>query len=549
MRRGAALLVVLAVATGLRVTHVRWMAEQPIADFQFGWGESDMATHWQWAGRIAAGDLLTRDAYHPYSPWMQEIAPLETWVRWHGPGVFNKAPLYPYLLAGMRVLVPESYWTIGLCHVAIGVLNSALVFLLAARYLDGTTALVAGLMTAAYGPTLLYESLLLRDPLAVTVSLVLLLALARCAGPAPGRWFVAGLAFALALLGRELVGPFAALVGLWIWQRFRDRREAMWRAAAAFALGAAVGLVPLLARNLAVGAPPLALSAIGVEGIVYGHAIDTAPAELNVPDSTGEILRAADGRLWPTIRGTLATYGGDWTRLARNEVLRAAAIFSALEGADNANWYFFAARSPLLGWALRWEIVLALGLVGVVLSRRRVRGDDRIVLYYLALSLAALQFVPVIGRYRLVPAALLCVYGAVTIVAVGRALGTRDWRGAVVPALASAALVVVATRFLLPAGAKERCRPSEYLIEAQVAIGRQDADGVFGAVRACLDCAAVHADAPALLPGFQAFARDFVVLGRQMGRAPEAAGVVERLARAYPADPVLPGLLAQARAD
>jgi hypothetical protein len=100
MSRWAALLLVAGVALGVRIVHFRWMAAQPITTFQFAWPDGDMADHWQWAGRIVAGDWLSRDVPAPYPSWRRAIAPPETWERWHGRGVFYKAPLYPYVLAG-----------------------------------------------------------------------------------------------------------------------------------------------------------------------------------------------------------------------------------------------------------------------------------------------------------------------------------------------------------------------------------------------------------------------------------------------------------------
>jgi 4-amino-4-deoxy-L-arabinose transferase-like glycosyltransferase len=547
-RPAAAFLLVLGVACAVRVANLRWMAAQPFSAFQFVWMDSDMATHWEWAGRIVRGDLLTRDPYQPYPPWMQDIAPLETWNRWHGEHVFNKAPLYPYLLAGMRALVGDDYFRIGLCQVALGVLNVALVFLLTLRYFDVATATTAGLGAALYGPPLLYETLLLRDPLAVTVSLLLLLALSRCTTAAPGRWLLAGVAFAVALLGRELVAPFAALVVVWAWQQFRRRRGELWRALGAFAAGTLLGLLPLITRNIAVGASPLALSAIGVEGIIYGHAVGTEPAHLEVPPATAQILQASDGRLFETIRGTLATYGGDWGQLLRNEALRTAAIFSGLEGSDNVSWYYFVDRSWLLAYALRYELVLGLGLVGVWLARRRVRGDDRIVLYYLGLSMAALQFVPVIGRYRLVPATILIVYGAVTVVAIGRAVRDRRWRAAVGPAAASAAIAFVSARLLLVPGVAEWCRANDYLNDAHRALVKQDGPGIYDALRSCVDCITRHADSTVMMPHYGLFVQDLLVLAGQLDRRADAVGVLERLAAAYPSDRAVARLLLQARA-
>jgi dolichyl-phosphate-mannose-protein mannosyltransferase len=541
------LLLVLGVACAVRLASLRAMAAQPFSTFQFSWAESDMATHWEWAGRIVRGDLLTRDAYHPYPPWMQEIAPLESWIRWHGAHVFNKAPLYPYVLAGMRALVGDDYWRIGLCQLVLGVLNVALVFLLAACYFDLATATTAGLGAALYGPALLYETLLLRDPLGVTVSLLLLLALARCTTAARGPWTLAGAAFALALLARELVAPFGALVVLWIWQRFRGRRQELGRALGAFAVGTALGLAPLMARNVAVGVSPFALSAIGVEGIVYGHAAGAAATDFTMPDAGPAILRAADGRLIETIRGTLATYQGDWLRLLRLEAVRTQAIFSGLEGSDNVNWYYFLERFRVLAWSLRYEFVVGFGLVGVWLARRRVRGDDRIVLYYLGVSLAGLQFVPVIGRYRLVPATLLTIYGAVTVMAIVRAVRARAWRAALVPAAVSAGLTVVSARLLLVPGVEEWCRTSEYVNLGQMALARRDGDALYAGIRSCLECVTRHADRDVMVPDYQGFAQDLVTVARQLGREADAIGVLERLSAAYPRDRTLAPLLAWAR--
>jgi hypothetical protein len=341
--------------------------------------------------------------------------------------------------------------------------------------------------------------------------------------------------------------PFGVLVVFWIWQRFRGRRQEMARALAAFALGAGLGLAPLVARNVAVGAPPLALSAITVENIVRGQAVDSEPTKFVVPAAAAKVLHAADGSVFAALLGTLATYEGDWMHLVRNEAARAEAIFSAHEGSDNVNWYFFADRSPLLHYSLRYEVVLGLGLVGVWLARRRVRGDDRIVLYYLAVSLAALQLVPVAGRYRLSLASLLLVYAAVTVVAVGRAFRSRDWQAVAGPVLASACLTFVSARLLFVPDVTEICRPTEFLLGARAAFMRRELDRGYDSLRACLECVEARADGSVMPVEFQYFARDFVVVARKLGRAPDAAEMLEGLSARYAGDPVLPQLLAAAR--
>jgi hypothetical protein len=539
-RRAVALLFVLALAAGLRIAHLRWMATQPLSELQFSWGESDMAMAWEWSRRIVQGDVLGRDPYHPHVPWMEAIAPAETWKRWRGPRVFFQAPLYAYVLAGMRAAVGERYLALGACHAALGVLQVALIFALAARYFDTATAVVAGVGAALYGPFLLYESLLLRDGLGAIMSLLLLLALSRCTTASRGRWMLAGAAFAVAVLAREVVLPFGLLVTVWIWQRFRGRRDEMVRALGGFALGAALGLAPLVARNVAVGAPPLALSGIAVENFVRGQAVDSGNTTFVVPAAAAKILHAADGHLLDAMRGTLATYEGDWMRLVRHELARAAAIFSAEEGSDNVNWYFFADRSWLLGHALRYEVVLGLGLVGILLARRCVRDDDRILLYFLAVSLA--------GRYRLPLASVLLVYAAVTVVAIARGVRQRDWRRVVGPALASACLTFTSARLLFVPSVVERCRPTEFLLGARAALMHREPDRAYDSLEACLACVEAHGQGAVVPPEFQYFARDFLVVAARLGRTADATGAVERLQAAYPADPVLPRLLAGARA-
>src|SRR5438067_421910 len=298
------------------------------ADYQRTWQESDMAFSWAWSGRILEGDVLGRDTIHPNTQWMRDMAPLESWERWWGgKHVFHQAPLYAYALAAARLVAGDGFWGVGLCQALMGVGSVALVFLLAAQLFAGAVPAIAALGAALYGPFLLHEPLLVRDSLGVTTSLLLLWWLARC-DAGVRRWLVAGALFALALLARESTLLFGPLIGLWIVQRFRAEPRILRRAALALVAGAALGFAPLVARNLAVGAPPLSFSTRALDTFVYGNAADSSLVSTRIPSATRTILEQADGHLGRAIRLTLATYDGDWRRLVANEWFKLRAIFA-----------------------------------------------------------------------------------------------------------------------------------------------------------------------------------------------------------------------------
>lgn len=302
-----------------------------------------METSWRWSGQILRGDLLSREPAYAYPQWMREIAPAETWERWWGGrGVFFRAPLYGYLLAGGRAIVGDGFWGIALCQLALALAGVWLTFLLAERFFGTWAALAAGLGSALFGPSLLYEAFLLRDPLTATCSLAMLWALVRAPETGLPGWFLAGLSFAVSLLAREATLAFAPFVVLWALQRLGARRGA--GALGALLAGAVLALAPLVARNVAVGVSPWALSSRGVEEIVIGHAAGGSVAALSIPPATGAILAQSDARLAPAIRLTLASYDGRWGDLAAHEVARLRAIVSRHEGADNASYAYFAQR-------------------------------------------------------------------------------------------------------------------------------------------------------------------------------------------------------------
>src|SRR5439155_769014 len=132
----------------------------------------------------------------------------------------------------------------------------------------------------------LHGLFLLRDTLGVTVSLLMLWALARCRDVEPRRWLLAGLLLAVATLCREATLLFAPLIAVWVLRRFHADGRALRRAVLWFLVGLGLGLAPLVGRNIAVGAPPLALSQSGIQVFIHGNAPGAAGFGWRVPPDT-----------------------------------------------------------------------------------------------------------------------------------------------------------------------------------------------------------------------------------------------------------------------
>src|SRR5436309_14791420 len=110
----------------------------------------------------------------------------ERW--WRRAHIFHQAPRYAYTLAVFRLLAGDRFLPIALCQALLGLANVMLIFLLGERLFGSAVAALAALGAALYAPLELHELFLLRDTLGVTVSLLMLWALARSRAAEPRRW-------------------------------------------------------------------------------------------------------------------------------------------------------------------------------------------------------------------------------------------------------------------------------------------------------------------------------------------------------------------------
>src|SRR3989304_1549847 len=128
------LLWILAFGWILRLLHLWSLTDTAFPQIPLYFVQSDMYSFWKWSDSILAGDLLGRNAYHPYTDYMQRIAPVETWYQWWGgKEVFQQAPLYPYLTALLRFVFQDSLGWILFVQLSLGALQPLVMFHLVRR--------------------------------------------------------------------------------------------------------------------------------------------------------------------------------------------------------------------------------------------------------------------------------------------------------------------------------------------------------------------------------------------------------------------------------
>ena len=243
------LLAVAVLALALRLVHVSQIAQAPFADLRLG----DAAAYHRWALEIVDGD-------------------------WVGQGVFYQAPLYPYFLAVVYAVFGDSPAMVRFVQAVIGT-GACTLLAAAGMALFGPAGAMAGVLLAVFPTAIFLDGLLEKSALVTFFTAALLWLLAS--RQTRGRALLTGVVLGLLALTREnallLVVPVLAWVllgGERAPANGSDRtRRWAWPATAACAVGCALVLLPVGARNYAVGgAFHLTTSQFGPNFYIGNHA-------------------------------------------------------------------------------------------------------------------------------------------------------------------------------------------------------------------------------------------------------------------------------------
>lgn len=473
MSRRTIFTVIVGVALLARLVHLASIWNHPYYEMVGAWPNSDMYQYQKWAEHLAAGDWLDRETFRPYFDWQKLIAPQEVWNSWYGSHTYYQPPLYPYIIA-VVLRATGSMDVFRVVQTMSGAVNCGLIGLLGATLFSTPVGWVAGLGAAVYAPFIMYDSEVLRGSIGLTLKLLVLLGLARWYRTEAGRLrrrraLVTGGVLGAAFLIDSAVVLFPPLVFAWMaWSeklRTPGSRPATWlQQPVLFVAGMVLALVPLMSRNLLLGAPLMSSTTRGPLAFVMGNAPDTQPAGAIIPPTTRLILNNSGYTMLGTMRETLKLYEGNYAPLFVMQLIKLRGMWGAYEIPDNPNFYYVTHVSPVVRWGLRFLPVAALGLVGMALSLGRAGREPLHALLplYLISLMTVFMLAHIVSRYRQ-PLLIVLLPLAGYAIDWARTRGPKAWGG--VAAGTAAALL------LLPWSPPEGYgynRPAEYIVAARM---------------------------------------------------------------------------------
>ena len=363
---------------------------------------SDMHANLMWAKGIDEQGWLNAHPYHPWTDWMQSVAPYPQWVQWWGgEKIYQQSPLYAYLLS---LFLHRYFWMRGL-QALLSIAMCALIGLFSAKVGGQNAGWIGFWMAALYAPFYLYSWPFLRDGLGWLLTVALLWALAELNDKdwrekTSGRiGWLAGIVLGLGFLAKEtyllLIPTVWIALGVLTWKRRQG-----WGMVARVVVGTLLAISPLVMRNAIVGAPVLSSSNRFAESFILGNAEGSSPYMTVIPSEIGEILRETQGHGLAVIQATVSSHPDGMAGVVRLQIAKLLSLFDPYESPDNLSFYFVAHISPVVRFGLRYWMLVPPGLAGLCLGIwRRDRGHFWIWVLLPVFVISLLMGIPV-SRYR-----------------------------------------------------------------------------------------------------------------------------------------------------
>jgi 4-amino-4-deoxy-L-arabinose transferase-like glycosyltransferase len=428
---------VLTAAVLIRLLLCLQLVGGPLPTIHQGLAASDNHFFDAWGRRVAAGDLLQREPFHPMAPWMNRIArraltddrglaarvglPADAddaaaqhllWDRWLGGATFYQEPGYPYLVGLTYALAGPRPWAVFAWQLSLGALGTLMVLQLGRRLFSETAGLAAGALAVLAPIPLAFDVMLLRDGLVATFTVALACLMAWTVEGGRRRWLLLGLAFGAAALLKTSLLAFPALLAVWRLVAYRTPWRERLACAALAGAGMALALSPAVLRNLVVGVPPIALNGSAAAMLGSFHTAEALPSQLVFGPQFAHVVAAADGHILASLSEAARTHASAWSLLSL-ELKRLAYAWHGFEAPNNVDFYVYRQGAPLLANLPATFVVLApLAAFGLVGGRRHLVRAWPVILAALT-SLPPLVLAGALSRYRAAfAAALLPLAGA-----------------------------------------------------------------------------------------------------------------------------------------
>jgi tetratricopeptide (TPR) repeat protein len=418
--------VVLLLAAGLRIAaFAEFTSRMPLDYTHFT--ELDNFTWHQFGVRIAAGDILYRNAFLPCHSWAQVIAPAHQWVAWYGgPSAFYQAPLYGYFVGAVYAVAGVNPDRVYAVQLFLGVVRVLLVYLVARRFFRGWIPLVAALLAAVYAPFIFFEMTMLRESLLTLLNLAGLLAIvAAMRRRRAALWGLAGFVAGVDLLAK----PSAIWLGavLLVMLSTKVARERL-KFTLVYALLFAVPVGLLVARNAALGQPLLQIDTRGPVTFISGNAPDTVvegPVGFHLPPSTRETVWKTKNQFPDAVLEVLKAHAGAPEKLAGLWWRKTRAFWRDYEVPNNVNFYH--ARNVVAGLRLpftSYAFLLPLAILGMIATVGRRKELFPLYVFMALIFLQTIAFI-VLARFRLLIVPYLSMFAAAGLCWLGAALRSR----------------------------------------------------------------------------------------------------------------------------
>lgn len=373
-----------------------------------------------------------------------------------GSDAYFMGPLYPHMLALVYAVAGRDLLVIRILQAILSSLVPVLLYRMGRRLFDPTIGLVAGIGAALYGPFIFYTGSILYTTVAVTLILWILDRLTTTVSREKQfvyQW-ITGILFGLAAVGKGNIALFVPVAMLVLAWQARGSLIERARPALALALGVAIVLGLIAARNYASSGDLVLLTSNGGLNFYIGNGPESSgayekPDGLDVDhDPAGRrMLEAQLGRsLSPTevskvwsdraLAFLRENPGRGLDLLARKTTF----FFSTFEIPQIESYHFQKRYSALLrALFLPFGVLLPLGVLGVALGTSK---RNLMLALFLVVYAGSIVLFFVLTRYRLPVVPVVLLFAAGGLVTVVRRVRSADYRGLLMPAVVAIAFAV-----------------------------------------------------------------------------------------------------------